>query len=43
MSNTMWKESEMFPQAEEVLEAHLEELMDEMQELKQQLSAANKR
>jgi hemerythrin superfamily protein len=37
------EESEMFPQAEEVLEAHLEELMDEMQELKQQLTAANKR
>ena len=37
------EESEMFSKAEEELEAHLEDLMDEMQELKQQLTAANKR
>jgi hemerythrin superfamily protein len=37
------EEAEMFPQAEEVLEAQMEDLMDEMQELKQQLTAANKR
>jgi hemerythrin superfamily protein len=37
------EESEMFPKAEEALEAHLEDLMDEMQELKQQLTAAGKR
>jgi hypothetical protein len=30
------EESEMFPQVEEVLEAPLEDLMDEMQELKHQ-------
>jgi len=30
-------------QAEEALEAHMEDLMDEMQKLKQQLTAANKR
>ena len=37
------EESEMFPKAEEALEAHMEDLMDEMQELKQQLIAASKR
>ena len=37
------EESEMFPKAEEALEAHLEDLMDEMQELKQQLTAAGER
>ena len=37
------EESEMFPEAEEALETFMEDLMDEMQELKQQLTAANKR
>jgi hemerythrin superfamily protein len=37
------EESEMFPKAEEALEAQLEDLMSEMQELKQQLTATSKR
>jgi hypothetical protein len=37
------EEAEMFPKAEEELEAQLEDLLVEMQELKQQLIAASKR
>ena len=37
------EEAEMFPEAEDVLEEQLEDLLQEMQELKQQLTATNKR
>jgi hemerythrin superfamily protein len=37
------EEAEMFPKAQEDLEAQLEDLLGEMQELKQQLTAASKR